>query len=131
MIYNDIQLSDNGDGTFDWNFGYDDVVNVTGAQRRRSNIIHSVMLQPYELREELYAVKGCNVWNYVNERRTDHVITLLRESVRMTVNEIEGIRDSKVTITDKGEYGISIGILLFRNDGTEEVVEWSSVQNTQ
>ena len=131
MIYNDIKLKNNGDDTFDWDFSNTDVVNVYGSERRKSNIIHSVMLQPYELDEELYAFKGCELWDYINEPRRGHVITLLTESIRMSVNEIEGIRDSTVILDDGTEYRLGVEIILFKADGTEEVITWNSEQNTQ
>ena len=131
MIYNDIKLANNEDGTFDWDFGYADITNVYGSERRKSNVIHSVMLQPYEIDEELYTFKGCNLWDYINEPRRGHVITLLTESIRMAVNELEGIKDSTVTLDDSRDYRLGIRIVLFKNDGTEEVINWNSEQSIQ
>lgn len=127
MIYNDIELKSNNDGTYDWAFGYDDVSNVIGNQRLRSNIIHSILLQPYELEQEYYAFKGCSSWDYINEPRTGHVETLLSESMRIEIQKIEGVKDATITLTGEG-YNIIPEILLFKDDGTEVLVEWNSEQ---
>lgn len=131
MIYNDVKLKSNDDGTFDWDFGITDIIDVYGRERRRSNVIHSIMLQPHELQEQLYTFKGCNLWDYINEPRRGHVLTLLTESIRMTVKEIEGISDATVTLDDTTEYRLGVKIIIFKNDGTEEVITWNSEQSTQ
>ena len=131
MIENDIELKNNGNGTFDWKFLLDDVSDVRGNARLRSNVIHAILLRPYELEQEFYAFEGCVAWDYINDKRVDHVLTLLAEGMRLSAQKIDGVKDATVELNTRGGYNVVSSILLFKDDGTEVLIEWNSEQNLE
>jgi limonene-1,2-epoxide hydrolase len=75
---------------------------------------------------ELYQDKGCKAHDYVKDRMTQHVQTLVEEGINESIQNIHGVQEARTTI-ETGEMGIKSSIVILRDDGEEVVVDGATI----
>ena len=97
---NDIELIPNNNG-WDWNFTNNSVNNVIGEQRIISAIRHAVLLNEYELEQEIYSEEGCASNKYIKLPLNDSTRTLITENIRIVCKKIVGVQDVNVELGEE------------------------------
>lgn len=93
----DIQLKKNKDGDgYDWNFNGLDVETVIGEQQIINAVLHNIMLHNNELEMEIYADKGCSIYDHLPTINNSSSHKMLEEILLVSVNETEGVRESRI-----------------------------------
>lgn len=119
---NDIQLQNNGDGTYDWGFRHDDLNNVRGVQQTASSVIHAVLLHKNELKQACYEGKGCEAHNYVKLGKSDRVIETTKDAIIKACTEVKGVRSAEVTEVNESMNTYGVNIKVIRDDGKEVII---------
>lgn len=122
---NDIKLSHNGDGTYDWSFTTTDVENVTGARQTISSVIHAIMLRYDELIQAPYQDKGCHLHEYVKLPYTPELQSMLKDTTVQTATSIWNITDAEVTYIGETGRDYDITLTVKRDDGLEVIINGS------
>jgi molybdopterin-binding protein len=115
----DILLTNSGDGTYDWNFTDNDLEIVNGVTGLRNQVIHAVLLKRDELDAGIYREKGSFLEDYVKMKNSERNKELLRNSLEATVNEIDGVYASKITVDIVDGQLLVADVTLIRDDGRE------------
>lgn len=117
MIY-DIELVKSNNGCFDWNFTGTDISVVTGVQRLRSAVVHSIQCRKGELDLEVYSNSGSLVFEYVRSKNTTQNMEYIRESIISSCREIRGVDDARVEL-HRNNSGINIDRVVLLYNGVE------------
>ena len=115
----DIKLTKSKDGKYDWTFQDGDVKTVIGEQRLINATKHAILLKRYELLQDLYKHKGCDVHNFIKTSGTPNAVKLCEESIILACKEIDGVKDATTTVSL--DNGIGIQELTLIKDNGEEV----------
>jgi molybdopterin-binding protein len=115
----DILLTNSGDGTYDWNFTDNDLEIVNGVTGLRNQVIHAVLLKRDELDAGIYREKGSFLEDYVKMKNSERNKELLRNSLEATVNEIDGVYASNITVDIVDGQLLVADVTLIRDDGRE------------
>lgn len=115
----DIMLTNTGDGTYDWTFTDNDLEIVNGVTGLRNQVIHAVLLKRDELSSSIYKDKGSSLEDYVKMKNSERNKELLRNSLEATVNEIDGVYASNITIDIQDGQLLIANVTLIREDGRE------------
>lgn len=115
----DIMLTNTGDGTYDWTFTDNDLEIVNGVTGLRNQVIHAVLLKRDELSSSIYKDKGSSLEDYVKMKNSERNKELLRNSLEATVNEIDGVYASNITIDIVDGQLLVADVTLIRDDGRE------------
>jgi molybdopterin-binding protein len=115
----DILLTNSGDGTYDWTFTDNDLEIVNGVTGLRNQVIHAVLLKRDELDAGIYREKGSFLEDYVKMKNSERNKELLRNSLEATVNEIDGVYASKITVDIVDGQLLVADVTLIRDDGRE------------
>jgi molybdopterin-binding protein len=115
----DILLTNSGDGTYDWNFTDNDLEIVNGVTGLRNQVIHAVLLKRDELDAGIYREKGSFLEDYVKMKNSERNKELLRNSLEATVNEIDGVYASNISIDIVDGQLLVADVTLIRDDGRE------------
>lgn len=115
----DIKLTKSRNGKYDWTFQDGDVTTVIGEQRLINATKHAILLKRYELLQDLYKYKGCDVHNYIKSNGTENAVKLCEESIILACKDIHGVKDATTTV--QLDDGISISELTLIKDNGEEV----------
>ena len=115
----DIALTSNGDGTYDWTFKNNDLEVVNGVTGLRNQVIHAVLLRRDELDAGIYTGKGSSLEDYVKMKNSEKNKELVKNSLEATVNEIDGVYASNITIDIQDGQLLIANVTLIREDGRE------------
>jgi molybdopterin-binding protein len=115
----DILLTNSGDGTYDWTFTDNDLEIVNGVTGLRNQVIHAVLLKRDELDAGIYEGKGSFLEDYVKMKNSERNKELLRNSLEATVNEIDGVYASNITVDIVDGQLLVADVTLIRDDGRE------------
>jgi hypothetical protein len=115
----DILLTNSGDGTYDWTFTDNDLEIVNGVTGLRNQVIHAVLLKRDELDAGIYREKGSFLEDYVKMKNSERNKELLRNSLEATVNEIDGVYASNISIDIVDGQLLVADVTLIRDDGRE------------
>jgi molybdopterin-binding protein len=115
----DILLTNSGDGTYDWTFADNDLEIVNGVTGLRNQVIHAVLLKRDELDAGIYEGKGSFLEDYVKMKNSERNKELLRNSLEATVNEIDGVYASNISIDIVDGQLLVADVTLIRDDGRE------------
>ena len=115
----DIALTSNGDGTYDWTFKNNDLEVVNGVLDLRNQVIHAVLLRRDELDAGIYTGKGSVLEDYVKMKDSEKNKELLKNSLEATVNEIDGVYASNITVDVVDGQLLVADVTLIRDDGRE------------
>lgn len=115
----DIALTSNGDGTYDWTFKNNDLEVVNGVLDLRNQVIHAVLLRRDELDAGIYTGKGSFLEDYVKMKNSEKNKELVKNSLEATVNEIDGVYASNITIDIQDGQLLIANVTLIREDGRE------------
>ena len=115
----DIALTSNGDGTYDWTFKNNDLEVVNGVLDLRNQVIHAVLLRRDELDAGIYTGKGSVLEDYVKMKDSEKNKELVKNSLEATVNEIDGVYASNVTVDVVDGQLLVADVTLIRDDGRE------------
>lgn len=115
----DIALTSNGDGTYDWTFKNNDLEVVNGVLDLRNQVIHAVLLRRDELDAGIYTGKGSVLEDYVKMKDSEKNKELLKNSLEATINEIDGVYASNITVDVVDGQLLVADVTLIRDDGRE------------
>ena len=115
----DINLTNTGDGTYDWTFKDNDLEVVNGVTGIRNQVIHALLLKRDELRASVYDGKGSFLEDYVKMKNSEKNKELVKNSLEATVNEISGVYASNITIDIQEGQLLIANVTLIREDGRE------------
>ena len=115
----DINLTNTGDGTYDWTFKDNDLEVVNGVLDLRNQVIHALLLKRDELRASVYDGKGSFLEDYVKMKNSEKNKELVKNSLEATVNEISGVYASNITIDIQEGQLLIANVTLIRDDGRE------------
>ena len=115
----DIMLTNTGDGTYDWTFTDNDLEIVNGVTGLRNQVIHAVLLKRDELRASVYEGKGSFLEDYVKMKNSERNKELVKNSLEATINEIDGVYASNITIDIQDGQLLIANVTLIREDGRE------------
>lgn len=115
----DIKLTNTGDGTYDWTFKNNDLEVVNGVLDLRNQVIHAVLLRRDELDAGIYTGKGSSLEDYVKMKNSEKNKELVKNSLEATVNEIDGVYASNITIDIQDGQLLIANVTLIREDGRE------------
>ena len=115
----DIMLTNTGDGTYDWTFKDNDLEVVNGVLDLRNQVIHAVLLKRDELSSSIYKDKGSSLEDYVKMKNSEKNKELVKNSLEATVNEIDGVYASNITIDIVDGQLLVADVTLIRDDGRE------------
>ena len=115
----DIALTSNGDGTYDWTFKNNDLEVVNGVLDLRNQVIHAVLLRRDELNAGIYDGKGSFLEDYVKMKNSEKNKELVKNSLEATVNEIDGVYASNITVDVVDGQLLVADVTLIRDDGRE------------
>lgn len=115
----DITLTNTGDGTYDWTFTDNDVEVVNGVTGLRNQVIHAVLLRRDELDAGIYTGKGSFLDDYVKMKNSEKNKELVKNSLEATINEIDGVYASNITIDIVDGQLLVADVTLIRDDGRE------------
>ena len=115
----DIKLTNTGDGTYDWTFKNNDLEVVNGVTGLRNQVIHALLLKRDELRASVYEGKGSFLEDYVKMKNSEKNKELVKNSLEATINEIDGVYASNITIDIQDGQLLIANVTLIREDGRE------------
>ena len=115
----DINLTNTGNGTYDWTFKDNDLEVVNGVLDLRNQVIHALLLKRDELRASVYEGKGSFLEDYVKMKNSEKNKELVKNSLEATVNEIDGVYASNITIDIQDGQLLIANVTLIRDDGRE------------
>lgn len=115
----DINLTNTGDGTYDWTFTDNDLEVVNGVTGLRNQVIHAVLLRRDELNAGIYKEKGSFLEDYVKMKNSEKNKELVKNSLEATINEISGVYASNITIDIVDGQLLIANVTLIRDDGRE------------
>ena len=115
----DINLTNTGGGTYDWTFKNNDLEVVDGVLDLRNQVIHALLLKRDELRASVYEGKGSFLEDYVKMKNSEKNKELVKNSLEATVNEIDGVYASNITIDIQDGQLLIANVTLIREDGRE------------
>ena len=115
----DITLTNTGNGTYDWTFTDNDLEVVNGVTGLRNQVIHAVLLRRDELNAGIYKEKGSFLEDYVKMKNSEKNKELVKNSLEATINEIEGVYASNITIDIVDGQLLIANVTLIRDDGRE------------
>lgn len=115
----DINLTNTGDGTYDWTFKDNDLEVVNGVLDLRNQVIHALLLKRDELRASVYDGKGSFLEDYVKMKNSEKNKELVKNSLEATINEISGVYASNITIDIQDGQLLIANVTLIREDGRE------------
>lgn len=115
----DIKLTNTGDGTYDWTFTDNDLEVVNGVTGLRNQVIHAVLLRRDELDAGIYTGKGSSLEDYVKMKNSEKNKELVKNSLEATINEIDGVYASNITIDIQDGQLLIANVTLIREDGRE------------
>ena len=115
----DINLTNTGNGTYDWTFKDNDLEVVNGVLDLRNQVIHALLLKRDELRASVYDGKGSFLEDYVKMKNSEKNKELVKNSLEATVNEISGVYASNITIDIQDGQLLIANVTLIREDGRE------------
>lgn len=115
----DIKLTNTGDGTYDWTFKNNDLEVVNGVTGLRNQVIHAVLLRRDELDAGIYTGKGSSLEGYVKMKNSEKNKELVKNSLEATVNEIDGVYASNITVDVVDGQLLVADVTLIRDDGRE------------
>ena len=115
----DINLTNTGNGTYDWTFKDNDLEVVNGVLDLRNQVIHALLLKRDELRASVYDGKGSFLEDYVKMKNSEKNKELVKNSLEATVNEISGVYASNITIDIQEGQLLIANVTLIREDGRE------------
>ena len=115
----DITLTNTGNGTYDWTFNDNDLEVVNGVLDLRNQVIHALLLKRDELRASVYEGKGSFLEDYVKMKNSEKNKELVKNSLEATVNEIDGVYASNITIDIVDGQLLVADVTLIRDDGRE------------
>lgn len=115
----DITLTNTGNGTYDWTFKDNDLEVVNGVLDLRNQVIHALLLKRDELRASVYEGKGSFLEDYVKMKNSEKNKELVKNSLEATVNEIDGVYASNITIDIVDGQLLVADVTLIRDDGRE------------
>ena len=115
----DINLTNTGNGTYDWTFKDNDLEVVNGVLDLRNQVIHALLLKRDELRASVYEGKGSFLEDYVKMKNSEKNKELVKNSLEATVNEIDGVYASNITIDVVDGQLLVADVTLIRDDGRE------------
>lgn len=115
----DIALTSNGNGTYDWTFKDNDLEVVNGVLDLRNQVIHALLLKRDELRASVYEGKGSFLEDYVKMKNSEKNKELVKNSLEATVNEIDGVYASNITVDVVDGQLLVADVTLIRDDGRE------------
>ena len=118
-IMKDIALTSNGDGTYDWTFKNNDLEVVNGVLDLRNKVIHAVLLQRDELSPSIYQDKGSFFEDYLKMKNSEKNKELVKNSLEASINEIDGVYASNITIDIQDGQLLIANVTLIREDGRE------------
>ena len=118
----DIELTPNGDGTYDWRFVGGDVSTVNGVASLRNSIIHALRLKYGELGQELYSMKGSMLHTFGKMKGSSTNMDYLRETIVASIKELEGVYDARVTVESNGIDKIISNITIIKENGDEVII---------
>lgn len=120
---NDIALHNNQDGTFDWTFNSKDLEVVRGVDALINSVIHTLLLQPEELLQYLYADKGNPAYNYLNDNNSSKNLEFIQQYMSMEVEKIDGITLCDLKVYNEDNIVTSVDISFITDDGEEVIVD--------
>ena len=115
----DITLTNTGSGTYDWTFTDNDLEVVNGVTGLRNQVIHAVLLRRDELDAGIYREKGSFLEDYVKMKNSEKNKELVKNSLEATINEIDGVYASNITIDIQDGQLLIANVTLIREDGRE------------
>lgn len=115
----DINLTNTGNGTYDWTFKDNDLEVVNGVLDLRNQVIHALLLKRDELRASVYEGKGSFLEDYVKMKNSEKNKELVKNSLEATVNEIDGVYASNITVDVVDGQLLVADVTLIRDDGRE------------
>lgn len=115
----DIKLTNTGNGTYDWTFKDNDLEVVNGVLDLRNQVIHALLLKRDELRASVYEGKGSFLEDYVKMKNSEKNKELVKNSLEATVNEIDGVYASNITVDVVDGQLLVADVTLIRDDGRE------------
>ena len=115
----DINLTNTGSGTYDWTFKDNNLEVVNGVLDLRNQVIHALLLKRDELRVSVYEGKGSFLEDYVKMKNSEKNKELVKNSLEATVNEIDGVYASNITIDIQNGQLLIANVTLIREDGRE------------
>ena len=115
----DITLTNTGNGTYDWTFKDNDLEVVNGVLDLRNQVIHALLLKRDELRVSVYEGKGSFLEDYVKMKNSEKNKELVKNSLEATVNEIDGVYASNITVDVVDGQLLVADVTLIRDDGRE------------
>ena len=115
----DITLTNTGNGTYDWTFTDNDLEVVNGVTGLRNQVIHAVLLRRDELNAGIYREKGSFLDDYVKMKNSEKNKELVKNSLEATINEIDGVYASNITIDIQDGQLLIANVTLIRDDGRE------------
>ena len=115
----DITLTNTGSGTYDWTFKDNDLEVVNGVLDLRNQVIHALLLKRDELRASVYEGKGSFLEDYVKMKNSEKNKELVKNSLEATINEIDGVYASNITIDIQDGQLLIANVTLIREDGRE------------
>ena len=118
-MINDIRLKRTKGNLFDWDFGINDISNVTGINRIKSAIIHSLLLKKNELRQEYYEDKGSNLNLLLLEKKNENLLKLVVEECEYRIKQISGVANAEVSLLNSSPYEFNIKITILTDTGLE------------
>lgn len=122
----DIELIQTDSGGYDWSFNLDDLNTVQYDKQLESAVVHAVMLKPYEVESNEYLFKGNTAYNYLLDKPTEHVLKLIEDGIKTSCEEIKGVSDAKIEVTNN-ETTVSINIIILKNNGEEVLIDGISI----
>lgn len=115
----DINLTNTGNGTYDWTFKDNDLEVVNGVLDLRNQVIHALLLKRDELRASVYEGKGSFLEDYVKMKNSEKNKELVKNSLEATVNEIDGVYASNITVDVVDGQLLVADVTLIMDDGRE------------
>ena len=118
MPKNDIVLLNNGDGTFDWKFGVNDLVDARGVDRIRSAVIHRILLRTGELEQSVYQGSTGVLGGLLKSVSADNK-ELVREALEYAVSGVDGVSEARVVLADSVDVVSVTGVFVVLDNGNE------------
>ena len=116
----DISLTHNiEEDNYDWTFNAGDVEIVRGDSALVNSVIHSVLLKPDELLQEIYQDKGCDAHDLIKSTASQSNQTFIEERIITTCKEITGVTDATCNITFTDENFAISELTIIKDDGEE------------
>ena len=119
----DIMLIQNEDGvTYDWDFLNGDLNVINGNASLKNSIIHSILLHKDEMDVPVYEGKGALIQELVKLPFTDTNRDMIEETIRATLQEIDGVQACDITLEFNDETdSVKIKDIQILKDTGEEV----------